>query len=123
MLQRPHRHAGCRHLRTESVPELVKGDPVYISAVERLLEPADELRAVKRPAGLRMAEDEVAVMRVVGALAQLAERDRDAFGIGTDRPDTADFGSPNSPRTNGETTRSLRASRSTSRQRSPSSSP
>jgi hypothetical protein len=41
-------------------------------AVECLLEAADELRAVERLARLWVAEDEVAIVCVIGALAQLA---------------------------------------------------
>jgi hypothetical protein len=37
-------------------------------------------RAIERLAGLRMAEHEIAIVGVVGALAQVAERERDPLG-------------------------------------------
>ena len=101
----------------------MESDLVHLRALERVLEAAHKLRAVQRLTGLRVAENEVAIMCIQGTFVQLAQRDGDPLGIGTDRPEPADFGSPNSPRTYGETTRILRASKSTSRQRRPSNSP
>ena len=80
--------------------QLVEGDLVDLRALERLLEAADELRAVERLAGLGMAEDEVAIACVEGALrAARASATATRSAIGTERPEPADFGSPNSPRT------------------------
>jgi hypothetical protein len=41
------------------VAQLVERDPVDTGTVDRLLEAADELRAVERLAGLGVAEDEI----------------------------------------------------------------
>ena len=49
--------------------QLVKRDPVDVGPVDSLLEAADELRPVERLPGVGMAEDEVAIARVVGTLA------------------------------------------------------
>ena len=85
MLERAHRRAGGRHPRSEGVAELVERDPVDVRAVDRLLEAAHELRSVERLAGVGMAEDEIAVARVDGLRAQLAERQSHSLGH-RDRP-------------------------------------
>jgi hypothetical protein len=46
VLERAHRRARGRHARAERMAQLVERDPVNTGAIERLLEPADELRAV-----------------------------------------------------------------------------
>ena len=80
VLQRAHRRAGGRHPRAERVAQLVERDPVDVRAVDRLLEAADELRAVERLAGFGMAEDEIAVARVDRPRAQIERARRDPLG-------------------------------------------
>ena len=79
VLQGPQRRTRCRHACPEGVAQLVKRDVVDVGSHDRLLEATDELGAVKRIAGVRMAEHEVAVARVQRVLAQFAERDRRAL--------------------------------------------
>ena len=69
-----------RHARPERVAQLVERDLVDLRALERVLEAADELRAVQWLTGLRVAEDEVAIVCVEGTFAQLAQRDGDPLG-------------------------------------------
>ena len=53
--------------------QLVEGDLVDVGAPQRVLEASDELGAVKRLAGFGMAEHQLAIARVQGALPEIAE--------------------------------------------------
>jgi hypothetical protein len=64
MLEGPHWRSGSHHPRPERVAQLVKGDPMDAGTVDRLLEAADELRAIERLPRLRVTEHEVAVARL-----------------------------------------------------------
>lgn len=80
LLQRPERDAGGGHAGAEGVAQLVERDRADLGVLERLAEAADELGAVERMAGLGVAEDEILVARVEGAVAQLGECVGDALG-------------------------------------------
>jgi len=69
LLQRPERNAGGGHAGPERVAQLVEGDGPDLGSLHGLAEAADELRSVERVAGLRIAEDEILVARVKGAVA------------------------------------------------------
>ena len=70
------------------------------AALERRLEALEQLGAVERPAGVRVAEHEVVVglvARSAGSGVRASAATRSASG--TERLDRSVFGVPNSPRT------------------------
>jgi hypothetical protein len=61
LLDRAERGARCRHLRPESVAQLMERDTTQLRPLERGVEAFPQFRSVVRAARVRMAEDEVVV--------------------------------------------------------------
>src|ERR1700722_317543 len=80
VLNRTQRNAGGSHTGAESVPELVKRHPPDFRALKSILEPTDELGAVKRLSALWMGEHKLAVGAVERVLAKHREGVRHALG-------------------------------------------